>query len=151
MLQIRYKASPTARQFHQDGSFFRGLMGPIGSVKLVVCCAEIFNRANHAGPHAGVRRARWAVIRNTFPQLRTTTIKTWLDWSPEGQITHMNWSPPCTGTLRMPLPDGSQMELELLFVSLDKPRDVGKVLSLELTGAWLNEAREIPKAIPRDL
>jgi hypothetical protein len=39
------------------------------------------------------------------------------------------------------------VECEVLFRALDSVDDVGKLLSLELTGAWLNEAREIPKAI----
>ena len=30
---------------------------------------------------------------------------------------------------------------------MDRPEDVKKLLSLELTGIWINEAREIPKSI----
>jgi hypothetical protein len=37
--------------------------------------------------------------------------------------------------------------MEVIFLALDSPDDVNKVLSMELTGAWLNEAREIPKSI----
>jgi len=36
---------------------------------------------------------------------------------------------------------------EILFRALDTPDDVRKVLSLELTGAYINEGREVPKAI----
>ena len=32
-------------------------------------------------------------------------------------------------------------------MALDKQEDVKKLLSLELTGVWLNEARELPKSI----
>jgi hypothetical protein len=32
-------------------------------------------------------------------------------------------------------------------LALDRPEDVKKLLSLELTGIWINEAREIPKSI----
>ena len=39
------------------------------------------------------------------------------------------------------------MELEVIFLALDRPEDVKKLLSLELTGVWINEAREIPKSI----
>lgn len=45
------------------------------------------------------------------------------------------------------LPDGTIMHAEFLFRALDRPNDVKKLLSLEMTGMWLNEAREIPKAI----
>ena len=34
-----------------------------------------------------------------------------------------------------------------MFLALDRPEDVKKLLSLELTGVWVNEAREIPKSI----
>ena len=37
--------------------------------------------------------------------------------------------------------------MEVLFRALDRPGDVRKTLSLELTGAWVNEAREVPFSI----
>jgi hypothetical protein len=37
--------------------------------------------------------------------------------------------------------------MEVIFLALDRPEDVKKLLSLELTGVWVNEAREIPKSI----
>ncbi len=39
------------------------------------------------------------------------------------------------------------VDMEVLFRALDRPDDAKKVLSLELTGAWVNEAREVPKGI----
>ena len=39
------------------------------------------------------------------------------------------------------------VQIEVLFRALDRPDQVSNLLSLELTGAWFNEAREIPKAI----
>jgi hypothetical protein len=50
-------------------------------------------------------------------------------------------------TIDRPLEDGTRMQCEVLFRALDKPGDVKKVLSLELTGAYVNEMREIPKVI----
>jgi hypothetical protein len=50
-------------------------------------------------------------------------------------------------TLYRKLEDGTAVYLEVLFRALDKPDDIKKLLSLELTGGWLNEAREIPKAV----
>ena len=35
----------------------------------------------------------------------------------------------------------------MIFLALDRPEDVKKLLSLELTGVFINEAREIPKSI----
>ena len=39
------------------------------------------------------------------------------------------------------------VEFEIMFRALDRPEDVSNLLSLEVTGAWINEAREIPWAI----
>jgi hypothetical protein len=45
------------------------------------------------------------------------------------------------------LSDGTIIEAEFLFRALDKPEDIKKLLSLELTGGWLNECREVPKEV----
>ena len=127
----------------KDDSFFRGLRGPVGSGKSVCCCVELFRRAVQQEKGAdGVRKSRWAVIRNTNPQLKTTTIKTWLDWFPEEDWGKFHWSVPYTHHIKK-----ADLDLEVIFLALDRPEDVKKLLSLELTGIWINEAREIPKSI----
>ena len=127
----------------KDDSFFRGIRGPVGSGKSVGCCVEVFRRALEQKPNDdGVRKSRWAVIRNTNPQLRTTTIKTWLDWFPESDWGNFKWSVPYTHHITV-----NDLDLEVIFLALDRPEDVKKLLSLELTGIWVNEAREIPKSI----
>ena len=126
-----------------DSNFFRGIRGPFGSGKSVACCVEVFRRALEQKPNKdGVRKSRWAVIRNTNPQLRTTTIKTWLDWFPEDQWGRFHWSVPYTHHIK-----NSNLDIEVIFLALDRPEDVKKLLSLEVTGVWVNEAREIPKSI----
>ena len=127
----------------KDSMFFRGIRGPVGSGKSVGCCIEVFRRAleQQKAPD-GKRKSRWAIIRNTNPQLRTTTIKTWLDWFPENDWGKFTWSVPYTHNIKK-----GEIELEVIFLALDRPEDVKKLLSLELTGIWINEAREIPKSI----
>jgi hypothetical protein len=123
--------------------FFRGLRGPVGSGKSVCCCVEIFRRAlEQKKAEDGKRHSRWAIIRNTNPQLKTTTIKTWLDWFPEEEWGKFLWSVPYTHHIKR-----ADIDLEVIFLALDRPEDVKKLLSLELTGIWINEAREIPKSI----
>ena len=127
----------------KDNSFFRGIRGPVGSGKSVACCVEIFRRALAQEPNAdGIRRSRWAIIRNTNPQLRTTTIKTWLDWFPEHVWGKFNWSVPYTHKIQT-----HDLDIEVIFLALDRPEDVKKLLSLEVTGVWVNEAREVSKSI----
>ena len=144
MTAFKYKPDgDILKSFMKDNSFFRGLRGPVGSGKSVCCCVEVFRRALGQAKNAdGIRRSRWAIIRNTNPQLRTTTIKTWLDWFPEHVWGKFNWSVPYTHHIKQ-----SDLDLEVIFLALDRPEDVKKLLSLELTGIWVNEAREIPKSI----
>ncbi len=133
------------KAFMKSDAFFRGIRGPVGSGKSVACCVEIMRRANQQKKDkTGKRRSRWAVIRNTNPQLKTTTIKTWLDWFPDGkdQFGRFIWSVPYTHHIKR-----GELDLEVIFLALDRPDDVKKLLSLELTGVWINEAREIPSSI----
>ena len=143
-MQLKYKPDGiTLKKFMKDDSFFRGLRGPVGSGKSVACCIEIFRRCLLQKPNEdGVRKSRWAVIRNTNPQLRTTTIKTWIDWFPENDWGRFRWSVPFTHHIKK-----GDIDAEIIFLALDRPEDVKKLLSLELTGIWVNEAREIPKSI----
>lgn len=145
-MSINFKYKPegdTLKKFMKSDDFFRGLRGPVGSGKSVACCIEIFRRALLQQKNAeGKRKSRWAVIRNTNPQLRTTTIKTWLDWFPEDTWGHFAWSVPYTHRILV-----GELDVEVIFLALDRPEDVKKLLSLELTGVWVNEAREIPKSI----
>ncbi len=144
MTSLTYKPDgDVIKQFMKDTSFFRGLRGPVGSGKSVSCCIEILRRALEQKPSEdGIKRSRWAVIRNTNPQLKTTTIKTWIDWFPEETWGKFTWSVPYTHKIKK-----GDLELEVIFLALDRPEDVKKLLSLELTGVWINEAREIPKSI----
>lgn len=142
-MAIHYKAEPTASKFHRSDAFVRGLRGPIGTGKSVSCCMEMIRRAREQEPFEGVRRTRWAAIRNTYPELKTTTIKTWQDWSD----APVKWDSPISSTFTRKLGDGTTVEMEVLFMSLDRPDDVKKLKSLDLTGVWLNEASELAKAV----
>lgn len=141
-MKIKYIATPTIARFHGDRSFVKGIMGPVGSGKSTGCCFEIMTRAQTQRPSPrGVRMTRWAVIRNTYRELKDTTLNTWFDWFPEDVFGPFNY-----GDMRHTIKYGN-IAMEVLFRALDKPQDIAKLLSLELTGAWINEAREIPKGI----
>ena len=125
-------------------------MGPVGSGKSYACAAEIMLRAVKQAPSPidGIKYSRFAIVRNSYPMLKTTTIKTWLDLFPENTFGPMLWTPPITHHIRLPSREGAAgIDCEVIFLALDQPKDVRKLLSLELTGAWVNEARELPKAV----
>lgn len=139
---IEYRASKTLAEFHQSNEFVRGLVGPVGSGKSTGCAVEIFRRANEQAPDSnGIRKSRWLVARNTYRELADTTVQTWLDWFPEDDFGPMN-KQDMVHSIR-----AGDMQTDVLFRALDRPDDVKKLLSLDLTGGWLNEAREFPKAV----
>jgi hypothetical protein len=142
-----YIPEPTASAFHASDAFVRGIMGPFGSGKSVACIMEALSRAHEQIPNKmGVRRTRWAFVRNTYPELLSTTLNTWKDWVPE-EICPIKRSPRLMATLDQELGDGTRIWMEVIFLALDTEADVGKLKSLELTGVFLNEASEIPREV----
>jgi len=144
---VEYTPSPTLAKFHASNALVRGVRGPIGSGKSVGCCWEIWTRAAEQAPHDGVRRSRCLVTRNTYGELLTTTVRTWLDWFPQENFGKLLEKAPIEQVCRWELDDGTKVELEMWFLALDRPDHVKKLLSLEVTFGWMNEAREQPKAI----
>jgi hypothetical protein len=137
-LTIDYTPPPTGKKFMMDDARMRVLMGPVGSGKSVTCCFEIIRRASMQAPDAnGKRRSRCAVVRETVRQLTDTTIKTFLDWFPDGVCGHFMKT---TKTYYFKLGD---VECEIMFRALDDADDVANLNSLELTFAWFNECRDI--------
>ena len=137
-----YNAPKVVSQFMQSNAELRVIMGPIGSGKSTGCVVEIVRRCKQQKlGKDGYRRSRWAVVRNTAPQLKDTTLKTWFDWVPAGVAGRWKES---EKTFFLEFED---VRAEILFRPLDTPDDVQRVLSLELTGVWLNECREIPREI----
>ena len=111
-------------------------MGPVGSGKSVGCCVALYQLMRQFD--AVGLPSRWAVVRNTYRELEDTTIRTWDDWFGQyGSFMRQN----------MTYTYDFKARHQVLFRALDRPQDVGKLLSLEISGAWLNEVREIPKAI----
>lgn len=132
-----------------SAAFIRGLMGPFGSGKSSGCVWDIIKKGLEQAPGPdGVRRVRYSVIRNSYRQLEDTTIRTVHQWFPPH--IYGKWRPSDHSFVINTLKAGKNeppAEIELLFRALDRPDQVGNLLSLELTGAWVNEAREVPWAI----
>ena len=143
-----YSDAPTIRKFNDSKRFYRVLMGPLGSGKSSGCVAEIIDIGMNQAPNKeGIRKTRWAIVRNTYMVLMDTTQKTVFYWVPPEYFGEYNVTNRRYLINKITLPDGSKVEIEIIFRALDKEEDVRNLLSLELTGAWFNELREIPKAI----
>ena len=143
MIEINYRPpGPVARAFLLASDFFRGIMGPFGSGKSTVCIMDMLAKSSQQAVCTdGKRKTRWAVVRNTYPELRTTTIKSWHQWIPPSIGRWVDTGPPTHHITE------GELDMEVIFVSLDRPDDVAKLLGMELTGAWVDEAREVPKAV----
>lgn len=90
----------------------------------------------------GKRKTRFAVVRNTVKQLEDTTIKTLFQWLPPAYFGRYT-----SNDHRYVIKALPECEIEILFRALDRPEHIKNLLSLDLTGAWINEAREVPWAI----
>lgn len=122
------------------------IVGPFGSGKSISCIMKILRLcATQNLSKDGIRRSRWAVIRNTNQQLTDTTLKSWREWIMEGSMGE--WQE----VRRTWLLKFNDVEAEIMFRALDKPEDKAKLLSMELTGAWVNEFREVPLSLVNDL
>ena len=119
-------------------AYVRGLMGPYGSGKSVGCVMELLRRAQSAPKgEDGVRRTRFVIIRNTYKMLHDTTLNTVFEWVPPGLAG--KW---VSSRNNYHLQFGDVDSL-WMFRALDHPDDIRNLLSLEVTGAWINEYREI--------
>ena len=148
-VKVDLTSSPVAFKFLNDKSFVSGIMGAVGSGKSYVSCLKVMKAALEQKPAAdNVRYSRFVIVRNSYPELKTTTIKTWTDIFPENTFGPLRWTPPITHHIKLPPRQGAAgVNCEVIFMALDQPKDVRKLLSLELTGAFVNEARELPKAV----
>ena len=77
--------------------------------------------------------ARWALIRDTWENLRATTQKEFFKWFPIGVMGSYNKGEKTYTWTRSP------MSGEVLFLGMDDEKDAAKIQSLELGGAALDE------------
>jgi len=139
-----YAPGPVAKAFMADDSFIVGIMGPFGSGKSVTTLMKLIKNANRqVRAPDGWKYRRTLIARNTYPELRTTTMNTVFQWIPKERGHWRDAGPP-----QLTIVDNlNKFKWEIIFVALDRPDDVAKALGMELSDAWINEAREVPKAI----
>ena len=109
----------------------------------------------------GTRRTRWIVTRDTYKNLRETTVKTWLDWFPEELWGPLIRSEPMYhklidvqsgGPRKHPSGDGTFVDCEVIFLALPDADVAESVLaSYEITGFFVNEGQFYEKAVVDEL
>lgn len=142
-----YIPSNTGKRFADSNSFVDLVIGPYGSGKSTMCIQRIVSSAcNMPRWDGGQRTSRWAVVRNTSGELYSTTLQTWLTWF--GDLGDIRKRQKPLLTYEHKFNDGHGIvNLDLIFIALDRPDDVRKIKSLELTGVYLNELSELPQNV----
>jgi hypothetical protein len=141
---------PVLQQYMEARGRNTFIMGPIGSGKTYGSAMRVFDQMCEQKPNnSGIRRSRWVAVRNTYPDLKGTTIKDWCDLyhNEDIRLGKFNMDFPPTHHLDFDLPDGPRVVSELVFLALDRPDSVRKLRGLQVTGFWLNEVKELSKAI----
>lgn len=145
MKELIYTPPPTIAEFMNSDQRVRIVRGPVGSGKSSGMVMELMRRAAEQAPDPkdGIRRSRAVIVRNTMPQLKSTSLKTVLEllrpivhWEAQN---HTVWI------------KQNDIETEWIMMPLDTPDNVQRLLSLDLTFAWLSECRELPPRILQDV
>jgi len=140
-----YIPPPTVERFMMDDHLVRFIVGPVGSGKSMGCIMELLRRARMQVPDANGRRStRFALIRNTMQQLRTTVLSDVMQYL-NPMIRYFVTD--STIQIRADLEDGTSVHSDWVLIPLDTKEDVRRLLSMQLTGAWVNEIREVPYEI----
>lgn len=146
---ITFKTPPTVGKFMMNPALVRFIIGPYGSGKSVGCIMEMLRRAREQAPNKrGVRQTRFAIVRNTLQQIKQTCladIQMWLSPIVNYKVSDKEIH------IRLDLPDGTKVESDWLMIPIDTPEDQQRLLSLNLTGVWISEFRELPVKIINDL
>ena len=136
MADLSFTASPIGAKFMNSSAFGRIIVGPVGSGKTTDCVIELLRRSIEQRPAPdGTRYTRFAVVRQTLRQLKDTVLKdceTWLSdmgaWKVSESTFHLNFN---------------DIRSEWVFIPLEDAEDQARLLSMQLTGAWLSEAIEM--------
>jgi hypothetical protein len=136
---------PQLVRFMRSQAPVQVIQGPIGSGKSKACNLKAWMVAASQKPGPdGIRHTRGAVIRNTYGELISTTMRTWRDTFPEHLYGNIVMSKPARQIMR---PKGTDVDAEVDFIAMDKEDDVKKLMSSEYTWVYINELQFIPKMI----
>ena len=142
---LNYTPSKTCKAFMLSEATMRALMGPVGGGKTTAAIVELLRQSILMTPgEDGIRRSKMLIVRNTKQQLKDTTLASVLEllpieifkWREQDQIMRFKFG---------------DVESDWLFRALDSPEDVQRVLSLQVSWTWVEEAREVPVQLLSDL
>lgn len=139
---------PVAGAYYLDDSRVAVIEGPVGSGKSTASCLRLARHAYQQVPSPdGISYTRFAIVRNTNKQLEDTTMKTWFQVFPESMYGNFQRTIKTHHWRFRPQGHPYAIDAEFIFRALDDEKDVADLLSLEVTGFWFNELREIVRGI----
>lgn len=151
-------AGPVAAAFGVSRAVFKSIMGPVGSAKTTECIATAIRVGGMQeavwNDRRGcfVKKCRGAVVRDTYPNLDRTVIKSWHKWFPE-ELGKWKWDAPRSHrfVLYMNGRKGDagyyELDMEVLFVAIGDHAVEDVLRGLELTWLWPNEMDLLLRAI----
>lgn len=129
MHEVKFIPNPMQKQFIESrakADLFSSRMGEGKSAGLAWC--TFYHSRHNPG-------ARWAVVRDTYENMRATTMKTFFEWFPPGVFGNFNHS-----TKTFAWYEGIGVgNAEVEFLGMDAPDDVNKLMSRELGGIAFDE------------
>lgn len=152
-MPLNFVAGPVGQEFLDGEKFIKVIGGPVGGGKSTVALFDLITRMVNQKPYEGVRRTKYIILRNTAQQLDQTVkplIDEWLVKRTSGALGSWQLTKKVFA-IAFRLPDGTTVQSELLLQAADTPDDVQRLLSLEASAAWVEEAREVDPEVFRGL
>ncbi len=144
-MAIYRPSGPTIADFLRSKSPIRFIEGPIESGKSTACAMAIYvGICTMPRMRDGKRRSRWLVTRNSYPDLRGSTVETFLNWFKPEVYGKFRDTEPYTFSMKF-----RDAEAEIVFESFLDDRDdtIRSLRSKEFTGAWINECQFFPRRL----
>lgn len=135
-MSINFTAPPVVANYMLSNAFVRIIEGPVGSGKTTGSIMEILRRAleQRQGPD-GIRRTRWVITRQTLGQMKMTILPDILTWF-RGIATYKVSEQLITLSF-------DDVVCEMYMIPLEAEDDQRRLLSMQLTGCYINECIEI--------
>lgn len=131
-----YTPPPTMAKFMLSESFGRLVAGPVGSGKTHGMIVEMLRRISEQAPGAdGLRYSNWAILRQTLKQIKDTILP-----DIERNLQGISQYRVSDSAVRIWYGD---IRAVIYLIPLEDIVDQRRLLSLQLTGAWVSECIEI--------
>lgn len=140
-----YPAGAVSAAFLASTAPINIIEGPIESGKSTVTAMRVYKTICTTPTDTdGKRRSRILITRNTYPELRGSTVETFLDWFPPTTYGRFFDTEPYVYEMRF-----RDVIANIIFESFadDKDDTIRSLRSKEYTAAWINEGQFFPRRL----